>query len=62
MFTRTIEFTRANGCKTNVMAVDLKFLLTETLTREIMWRVSLMEEEFTLGQTVKFTMESGDME
>lgn len=53
---------KANGFKINVMVADLKFLLTGIRIRETIRMVSRTVEEFTLGRTGKFMMESGNTE
>ena len=62
MYTRTTEFTKDNGCKTNVMVGDSKFLLKEIPIRVTILMVSHMEKEFTPGQTAKYMTANGKME
>ena len=62
MYTRTTEFTKDNGCKTNDMVGDSKYLLKEIPTRVTILMVSLMEKEFTPGQTARFMTANGNME
>ena len=48
-----------NGCKTDVMVGDSKFLLKEIPTRVTILMVSHMEKEFTPGQTARFMTANG---
>jgi len=62
LYTRTTEFTKDSGCKTNVMVGDSKFLLKEIPTRVTILMVNHTEKEFTPGQTGKYMTENGKME